>query len=64
MELKEKWLTPSQASQQLGIAEQTLQNFRCQGRGPVYSKIGRVIRYNVVDLDTWLAEHRQDRGAA
>ena len=26
--------------------------------GPAYYKIGRSIRYNVEDLDTWLTEHR------
>ena len=35
-----------QAAQRLGLAVQTLRNWRSQGRGPEYIRFGRAIRYN------------------
>jgi predicted site-specific integrase-resolvase len=42
--------TESQAAQYLGVSFKTLQNWRSQGRGPIYYKIGRCARYRRKDL--------------
>lgn len=34
-----------QAAKTLGLAVQTLRNWRCNGIGPRYIKLGRAIRY-------------------
>lgn len=43
------------ASKLLGVAPNTLRNWRCQGRGPAFISLSknRVI-YKVTDLETWL----------
>lgn len=41
----------------LGMSEQTLRRWRCNGFGPKYSKQGGKIMYRTEDLDTWRAHH-------
>lgn len=41
-------------SQRLGVSRSTLQSWRYTGRGPRYLKIGRLIRYRNVDVETFL----------
>ncbi|WP_371922666.1 helix-turn-helix domain-containing protein [Simiduia sp. 21SJ11W-1] len=31
-----------------------MENWRCQGRGPRYVKVGRYVRYRTSDLLEWL----------
>ncbi len=38
----------------IGIPEKTLANWRSQGKGPKYLKVGRHVRYRMPDLDAWL----------
>jgi len=52
------------ASAYLGVKPQTLRNWRCQMRGPAYSKIGRRIVYAVQDLDKYREKNRVDPEAA
>lgn len=49
-----KAIDEKQAAIILGIAVQTLRNWRHQRRGPAYVKMGRSIRYMLVDLDEYL----------
>ncbi|MBA9003775.1 helix-turn-helix transcriptional regulator [Thermomonospora cellulosilytica] len=44
-----------QAAAYLGVAKQTLANWRSTGRGPKFSRRGRVVRYRWADLDAWMA---------
>jgi len=50
----ERPMTDRQAAERLGLAAQTLRNYRFQGRGPKYLKLGRAVRYRPSDLDDWL----------
>jgi hypothetical protein len=34
-----------------------LRQARVRGRGPVYLRFGRSIRYKLADLETWLSQH-------
>jgi len=49
-------LTTKQAAEFLQIKETTLEQWRWNGRGPRYCKIGRSVRYRKADLDAFLAE--------
>ena len=49
-----------QAAELLGLKPQTLRNWRCQSRGPAYSKIGRRCIYAVQDLESYRAKNRID----
>jgi predicted DNA-binding transcriptional regulator AlpA len=42
------------AAQWLGISRRTLDGWRSRAFGPKYLKVGRVIRYRVIDLQLWL----------
>ena len=39
------------AADVLGMAVQTLRNWRHQSKGPAYLKVGRSVRYRMEDLD-------------
>lgn len=43
----------------LGVKVTTLQNWRWAGRGPVFVKIGRLVRYTGADLAAWLEKNKQ-----
>lgn len=50
-------LTPKQAAEYLGIPETTLAQWRSQRRGPPFIKLElRLVRYRMVDLQTYLSE--------
>ena len=53
MEENDKYLTPKRVSEVFDIAIGTLANWRCQGRGPEYVKLGRKILYPIDSLDRW-----------
>lgn len=57
----ESWqraLNCKQAADYLGVAYGSMNNWRCQGKGPRYSKYnnGRVV-YFLDDLDKYIADH-------
>lgn len=49
-----EWLSPADAATYCGIPEKTLEQYRSQGTGPAYSKVGRHVRYRRCDIDLWL----------
>jgi predicted DNA-binding transcriptional regulator AlpA len=48
------------AADYLGVKVQTLATWRYQKRGPRYSKVGRMIRYRVSDLDAYMQRHASE----
>jgi hypothetical protein len=42
-----------------GVSHRTLEAYRVRGGGPVYSKLGKRVVYDVVDLEAWLASKRR-----
>lgn len=59
-------LTSKEAAAYLGVAEQTLANWRYLGdRGPRFYRLGRgAVRYDVRDLDAYLEASAHDPAAA
>ena len=51
-------LSHNQAAEYIGVASQTLYNWRNQRKGPDYIKLGRKIGYLKPDLDKYLEDHR------
>lgn len=53
-------LTTKQAAAYLGLKPNTLDVWRCKRvrYQPPYLKLGRAIRYELADLDAWLAANR------
>ena len=48
------------AARILGIAVQTLRNWRHIRKGPAYIKMGRSVRYQIKDLQEYLDDRRID----
>jgi predicted DNA-binding transcriptional regulator AlpA len=52
-----KLLTPEQVAEKLAVASaRTLESWRARGQGPPFIRVGRLVRYRVVELDRWLTE--------
>lgn len=47
------------AAQYLGMSTVTLEQWRCEGSGPAFCKVGRSVRYHVDDLRSFMLERRQ-----
>lgn len=54
-------LTPHEVSDYLGIPTATLANWRYQGRGPEFLRVGRHVRYRPSDVMTWVEQQVADR---
>ena len=48
-------LNNAQTAEFIGVRPSTLEIWRVQGKGPVYRKVGRLVRYVESDVQTWLA---------
>ncbi|MCY2961818.1 MAG: helix-turn-helix domain-containing protein [Planctomycetota bacterium] len=49
--------TPAAAAY-LSVSRKQLEHWRSSGCGPVYSRLGRHVRYSRVDLDAWMSARR------
>ena len=58
METTARRLSEREASSHLGLSVRTLQDWRQRRTGPAYSKIGRRVVYDVMELDAFLAAGR------
>jgi hypothetical protein len=53
---KEDWVDTHQASKITGFTYGTLRTWRCQKKGPPFSKVGSAIRYKVGDLQDYMED--------
>ena len=53
-------ISETEAARILGLAVQTLRNWRCQSRGPKYLKLGRAIKYDIYEIEKYMHEHTID----
>ena len=58
MQKVKNFLNDVEAAEFLRLSPQTLRNWRTQSRGPAYSRAGRAIRYNIEDLNAFMAQNR------
>ena len=49
-----RWLTPDDLSNLLQVSPGTVANWRSQGKGPAFKRIGGVVRYNPQVVDAWI----------
>jgi hypothetical protein len=59
MSAPEAMATPAEVSAVLRVAVQTLAQWRCQGRGPAFHKVGRYVRYCWADVREYQAAGRK-----
>lgn len=57
---REQYISDLIAAKILGCSPQSLRNWRHLGRGPAYSKRGRMVRYKVQDLLDFMSSCRVD----
>ncbi|WP_368499463.1 helix-turn-helix transcriptional regulator [Herbiconiux sp. A18JL235] len=50
-----RMMSPDELAEYVGVAKQTLANWRVMKVGPTLFKIGRLVRYWEADVDQWLA---------
>lgn len=50
----QKLMNTKQLAEYLGIAVSTILQYRADGTGPQYIKLGHLVRYRQSDVDTWL----------
>lgn len=48
--------TPA-AAEILGLSPAKLERLRCDGGGPAYVKLGRMVRYRSADLEEWVEKN-------
>lgn len=53
-----KFLSPAEVEAIYSISAKTLANWRCEHYGPPYHRVGRSIKYSVIELDAWMAEQQ------
>lgn len=53
-------IAPEEVAAYLGISPDTINTFRKQGRGPRYTRVGKLVRYRLEDVEEWLARHTVD----
>lgn len=56
--LENRLLTPKDLEREYGISTKTLANWRSQGKGPAYFKLGNFIRYRGGEVEKWVAGSR------
>lgn len=54
--MDEKLFTPRQLAAYLETSVSALSQYRALGIGPVYLKIGRLVRYRMSDVNEWLQQ--------
>lgn len=64
MERVALFVNDTEAALILSVSPQTLRNYRHIGKGPAYSKKGRMVRYKVEDLLNFMQVGRIDPEAA
>ena len=47
-------LNTPEAAEYLGMEPGTLENWRYQHKGPPVTPLGRLVRYDIKDLDAWI----------
>lgn len=55
----QKLLTTKELAKYLGIGESTLLQYRFDGTGPAYIKLGHLVRYKISDVEAWLAKRTE-----
>ena len=58
--MADQFVNDVEAAKILSVGPQTLRNWRCQRRGPAYTKKGRMVRYKLQDLLDFMSRSRID----
>lgn len=56
--LSQGLLTPDEVANLLRVDERTLSNWRYRGIGPIFSKVGGLVRYTRSDVNSFVSHSR------
>jgi len=56
--MQEKLLSTKELSEYLGIAVSTIIEYRMNNSGPIYAKLGHLVRYKKSDVDAWVESRK------
>lgn len=59
---KPKYLNQREAAAYIGLSERHLRHLEACGEGPPSARFGRSKRYDVTDLDAWMAARKGQDG--
>jgi predicted DNA-binding transcriptional regulator AlpA len=51
-----RWLRARDAAAVLGVAVGTLADWRCEGKGPPFKRLGRAVVYDLAALNAWMEQ--------
>ena len=54
----QKLLTDCEVAELLSLSVASIRRWRAMGIGPAWLKLGGSVRYNPVDIETWMSEQR------
>jgi len=52
-------LNTRQAAERCNLSSRTLEKYRVTGGGPLFIRLGRAVRYQLDDLESWITAHRR-----
>ncbi len=52
--MQDKLLSTKELSEYLGVAVSTIVEYRMNNSGPIYAKLGHLVRYKKSDVDAWV----------
>ena len=56
--MQEKLLSTKELSECLGIAVSIIIEYRMNNKGPIYAKLGHLVRYKKSDIDAWVESRK------
>jgi excisionase family DNA binding protein len=60
--MQPEYISTKQLSEMLGIHKDTLQRWRSAGDGPQPTRMGRIWKYNLSEVQRWLHDQQIERG--
>jgi excisionase family DNA binding protein len=57
--MPDRWMTPEEVAERLGVPRATLYAWRYKNIGPAAVRLGRHLRYRVEAVEAWEAEQEQ-----
>ena len=58
--LEDRWFDTAQAANYIQYSESRLHQWRAEGAGPTFYRLGSRIRYKQSDLDAWIEKGRTE----
>jgi hypothetical protein len=58
-DLPKRRLRTKDAAEYIGLSKSTLEKYRVTGNGPVYSALGRIVVYEIGDLDAFVEARKR-----